>query len=96
MVLAPIGDDLNGYQGVLGLSHGEMNYVKILEAEDVLKKNVVALDYDTHVQHPTSVTFGEFDQSQTKDDNLYVLPNAGHSKWALKVTGATFGDKQVQ
>ena len=70
-----------------------MNYVKLLKSEYVLKKNIVALDYDTHVQHPSSVTFGGFDKSQTNDDDLFVLPNAGHSKWTLKVTSATFGDK---
>ena len=30
IVLAPIGNELYGYDGVVGLSHGEMNYVKML------------------------------------------------------------------
>jgi hypothetical protein len=53
------------------------------------------LDYDTHVQHPSSIRFGDFDQGQTKDEALFVLPNAQQDKWTLKVTSATFGDKQV-
>ena len=48
MVLAPIGNDLNGYQGVLGLSRGEMNYMRLLKENRVLLSNVVALNYDEH------------------------------------------------
>lgn len=72
-----------------------MNYVKLLKDAYVLEKNVVSLDYDTHVQHPSSIGFGYFDQGQTKDEALFVLPNAQQDKWTLKVTSATFGDKQV-
>lgn len=72
-----------------------MNYVRLLEEEKVLQKHVIALDYDTHEQHQSSVKFGDFDPAMTKDEKLYVVPNAGHSKWALTVTGAAFGDKQV-
>jgi hypothetical protein len=83
------------FEGVLGLSHGEMNYVKLLMKEYVLQKNLISLDYDTHIQTPSSVTFGDFDKSLTKDVNLYVLPNEGHSKWSLKVQSASIGDRQV-
>ena len=48
MVLAPIANDLNGYQGVLGLSRGEMNYMRLLKENRVLLSNVVALNYDEH------------------------------------------------
>jgi len=72
-----------------------MNYVKVLKDHDVLEKNVVALDFDSHIQSPSRVTFGSFDPTKTRDDALYVVPNAGHSKWTLKVTSAKFGDNQV-
>ena len=95
IVLTPFGDDLGGYQGVLGLSHGEMNYVRLLEQERVLLDNVVTLDYDTHVQERSSVGFGSFNASKANDGKLFVLPNAGHNKWTLKVTEAFIGDRQI-
>lgn len=95
MVLAPIGDDLNGYQGVLGLSRGEMNYMRLLKENRVLLSNVVALNYDEHDDIQSSVRFGNFDKNLTKDKQLYVLPNEGHSKWAFKVENVQFGSKNI-
>lgn len=95
MVLAPIGDDLDGYQGVLGLSRGEMNYMRLLKENKVLLSNVVALNYDEHDDIQSSVRFGNFNKKMTKNEQLFVLPNADRTKWAMKVYNVQFGSKNI-
>lgn len=83
------------YQGVLGLSHGEMNFMRIVKEEGLLGQNIVAFDYDTHEQIESTVRFGVFDNEVANDGKLYVLPSVGHSKWVLKLDSVSFNGVQV-
>lgn len=94
-ISARANDGFYSYEGVLGLSHGEMNLMKFMKQENQLMNNVVAFDYDTHAQVDSSVRFGVFDNKKAKDGKLYKLPSVGHSKWVLKLDSVDLNDIQM-
>lgn len=94
-ILADVGDGFYSYQGILGLSHGEMNFVKYLKSENVIEDHVVAFNYDTSQQTESSINFGSFDTSLANDEKLYVVPNAGHRLWTLRLDGVMFNGEDL-
>ena len=72
-----------------------MNYMKFLKNENVIEDHVVAFNYDTTQQTESTVRFGSFDTTLANEEKLFVVPNAGHRLWTLRLDAVSFNNEDL-
>lgn len=91
-VYASLDSDSNSYQGMLGLARGtsrQINYVKLLHMQGIIKKPIVSLNFENPMSDTevSQIGFGEvlYSEIMHGEDGIYTYSNLGRTQWGLRI-----------
>lgn len=101
-VYAPMDADVNSYQGVLGLArgrHNQINFVKMLQNQGVIKDALVSLNFEDYNDRSqmSMIAFGSIlvNEIEGGESGLSWYTNLGRQQWGLQIDDFLYNDEDM-